>query len=549
MRWLLIIGVLSSLGFSTALAATLRGVAISDELDGPPLAQTLVRNPGSAEAVTDELGRFALSIPHASPGDLVRLEVVRPGYAVINPTQLDVNVLADEAASALTVVLTREPIRAEMARRLYRTACVAAIRERAHLDIDLNARGERIPAESIVRDRDMALRAAGTLAVQFANVPTDAMSSAYRSALNRFLEGHIADSLRILTEPRLLEMPRTTAIGSAQFVEACLLRARILVTQFRFAEARAAYRLATTEEPGSHAAWLGLALFEQSAQRAQESKDAFQRALTLARAGGKPERLAATLVASGHLDREHERFDEARNAWQEALALFRRLADAAPEQHLPEVASTLGDLANLDLDMGRISAARSAYAEAIGIYQPLEKTHPNAYAPILAALRSNSGILASLGGKTDDARRLFEQALQSQRPLARPGTTGLQRADLARTLFNLGLLDHRLKQLPRASASYSEALALYQELAREQPMTYSADLADTLNNLGILQREERRLTEAALSLRGALTAYRTAARDQPDRFRQTIQRVEAKLRELEQANPSPTSTSAGSRNP
>jgi len=547
MKWLLILGVLPALILGSARAATLRGVVVSDELDGPPLSRVVIRAQGAGDAPTDGLGRFALTIPRAKAGERIRLEIVLPGYVPVNSTQLDVTLLADETATAPTIVLTQEPIRDEMTRRFYRSACWVATLERARLAPSNTPANVGPSTQNFSeRDRDLALRASGTMAVQFANVPEAAMSTVYRSALNLFLEGQIADSLGLLAGPGLLEWPRTTESGAAQFVEACLLKARILTTQCRFPEARTAYHVATSEAPASHSAWLGLALFEQGAQQYEVSLQAFQRAVALARASSRPELIAATLVASGHIHRDQDRWDEAQKVWLEALALYRGSSTNAASRHLPEVAGTLNDLATLDMDLGRVPSARASFGEALEVLLPLEKAFPMAYSPMVAALRSNLGILSSLGGKPDDARLLFEQALGAQR-LQTKYCPSPCCVDLARTLFNLGLLEHRQKQLARARAAYTEALAIYRQLAQDQPVTYTADLGDTLNNLGMLQREERRLPEATQSLRGALAAYRAASRNHPERFRNSIERVEARLLELDRAATAPSSGSGAPR--
>lgn len=533
MKRLLTLGVFTSFTLISIPAATLRGVAVSDELDGPPLPQAVIRAAGSIDARTDELGRFALSLPQVTPGDQVHLTVVVPGYTVVNPTQLDVTALVDEAATALTVILTPLAIRDEMTRRFFQTACLAATRNRIHVLPPNRPEKPQASLPAAERDKELALRAAGPLADQFSKVSEATMSRLYRAALNRFLEGQPSDSLRILGNPRHLALPRLDEPSRANFVELGLLQARILTTQFRFAEAREIYQFVTAEVPESQAAWLEWAQFENMVQRPDESLQAYRQALVLARESKQPDSIATTLVGLGRLHREQDRLDSCRQAWNEALTFRRQLAAADPQTYLPQVAATLIDLANLDVDLGRPQAAQAAYQEAFGIYLPLERSFPIAYAPTMATLRSNLGILASRGGKTGDARVLFEQALRSQRLLAR-GNPTFHRADLARTLFNLGLLEHRQKQIPRAQASYSEALALYRDLAREQPLSYSADLADTLNNLGILQRDQRQFSEAIDSLQGALVAYQIAAQGQPARFQQAVRRVEAKLRELDE---------------
>ena len=68
------------------------------------------------------------------------------------------------------------------------------------------------------------------------------------------------------------------------------------------------------------------------------------------------------------------------------------------------------------------------------------------------------------------------------------------KAELAETLNNLGILDNDQNGMDEARREYQEALQIYHELSQKDPEDYLADVATTLNNLGILDaiRTERR---------------------------------------------------------
>ena len=67
---------------------------------------------------------------------------------------------------------------------------------------------------------------------------------------------------------------------------------------------------------------------------------------------------------------------------------------------------------------------------------------------------------------------------------------------MATTLNNLGNVQRDLNELEAARDSYTEALAIYRELAEHRPDVYRPDVAGTLNNLGNVQRALNELEAA-----------------------------------------------------
>ncbi|MDP2834308.1 MAG: tetratricopeptide repeat protein [Pseudomonadota bacterium] len=67
----------------------------------------------------------------------------------------------------------------------------------------------------------------------------------------------------------------------------------------------------------------------------------------------------------GILHSAQNRMEEARKAYDEALAIRRDLSHANPETYRPYVAATLNNLGNLHGAQNRMEEARKAYAEAL----------------------------------------------------------------------------------------------------------------------------------------------------------------------------------------
>lgn len=66
-------------------------------------------------------------------------------------------------------------------------------------------------------------------------------------------------------------------------------------------------------------------------------------------------------------------------AYDEALKIYRELAQKNPDTYLPDVATTLTNLGVLDRDQNRMDEARKAYDEALGIYQRFAARDPDRF--------------------------------------------------------------------------------------------------------------------------------------------------------------------------
>ena len=159
---------------------------------------------------------------------------------------------------------------------------------------------------------------------------------------------------------------------------------------------------------------------------------------------------------------EHNQFNTALPWYEEALGIYRRLAETNPQTYLPDVAMTLNNLAVLQKAKNEFPAAQAAYEEALGIYRRLAETNPQTYLPYVAT-----------------------------------------------TLNNLAVLQKAKNEFPAAQAAYEEALGIRRRLAETNPQTYLPDVAMTEINLSIfylqsLSDRERSLAHASEALVAAL---------------------------------------------
>ena len=71
--------------------------------------------------------------------------------------------------------------------------------------------------------------------------------------------------------------------------------------------------------------------------------------------------------------------EAARKGFEDALKIYRELAQKNPDTYLPDMAQTLNDLALLDRDQKRMEAARKALEEALGIYERFAERNPERF--------------------------------------------------------------------------------------------------------------------------------------------------------------------------
>ncbi len=110
----------------------------------------------------------------------------------------------------------------------------------------------------------------------------------------------------------------------------------------------------------------------------------------------------------------------------------------------------------------------------------------------------------------------YTEALTLYRQLAKNNPVVYLR-NVAATLNNFGtLVEQDNQRREEAEIYYTEALALYRQLAKDNPAMYLPDMAMTLNNFGVLlMADNQRHKDAEILYIEALTIYRSLAKDNP----------------------------------
>ena len=136
-----------------------------------------------------------------------------------------------------------------------------------------------------------------------------------------------------------------------------------------------------------------------------------------------------------------------------------------------ELAPCLGTLGTVQSDLGEREAARESYNEALEIRRRLAKENPAAYDADVAMTLNNLGTVQSDLGEREAARESFNDALEIYRRLAKENPAAYDQY-VAATLNNLGTVQRDLGEREAARESYNEALEIYRRLAKENPAAY-----------------------------------------------------------------------------
>ena len=249
---------------------------------------------------------------------------------------------------------------------------------------------------------------------------------------------------------------------------------------------------------------------------------------------------------------------EARAAFQKALAIYQKLADANPTfvEYLRPLANGYGDISWQFAQAGKNGEAIEYYAREEASRLKLaaaESTGPDDR-NLLANCQTNTADLLRKAGRRVEARAACERALALREPLVKelPQVTSY-RGGLAETYLRIGQLQSDAKDLAAAAATWRRAIALYEGLkvpSRSDSFLRAcchaclSELGDKPGS-GVSAEEGRAETNRAMSLlRKAVTAgyvnpdsYRIESALDPLRGREDFKKLVAELEMKAKARP------------
>ncbi len=206
---------------------------------------------------------------------------------------------------------------------------------------------------------------------------------------------------------------------------------------------------------------------------------------------------------------------------QESVEIRRALAQKNPDAFRPDLAMSLNNLANRLSEMGRRADALAPAQEAVDLYRALAQENPDAFRPNLAASLNNLANRLSEVGRRADALAPAQEAVDLYRALAQENPDAF-RPDLAMSLNNLA---NRLSEMGRradALAPAQESVEIRRALAQENPDAFRPNLAASLNNLANHLSNVGRRADALAPAQESVEIRRALAQENPDAFRPNL---------------------------
>ncbi|MEV6602845.1 tetratricopeptide repeat protein [Kutzneria sp. NPDC051319] len=198
---------------------------------------------------------------------------------------------------------------------------------------------------------------------------------------------------------------------------------------------------------------------------------------------------------------------------EEAVKLYRQLAEANPTDYLPDLARSLADLGIRLSEVGRREEALTSTEEARSIRRRLTEANRMADLPAHASLAANLGARLAEMGRWDEAVASSEEAVHLYRVLVQIGSVTYL-SELALSLNNLGIHLSEVGRRQEAVASAEEAVQLYRHAEVNRTVSLP-DLALSLTNLGARLSEVGRWKESLGPTEEAVQLYRQLAQVNP----------------------------------
>ena len=250
---------------------------------------------------------------------------------------------------------------------------------------------------------------------------------------------------------------------------------------------------------------------------------------------GAPEAAQAALEATAHWLEKIVRVlpDEVARDWLQAwkeklprpdrtLRLRGFLADcwrAWLNRQLPpeERAWVLDRLGFALSELGRWEEALQATQEAVGIYRRLVKQNPQAFLPRLEMSLNNLGVGYSRLGRWKKAVQAHERSVKICRQLAEQYSTDFY-PELALSLNNLAYALLGLSRWEEALQAAQESVEIRRQLVEQDPQAFLPGLAATLDTLGTVLSELGQQGEALQAAQESVEISRWLVKQNPQAF-------------------------------
>ncbi|MBK8567802.1 MAG: tetratricopeptide repeat protein [Saprospiraceae bacterium] len=344
--------------------------------------------------------------------------------------------------------------------------------------------------QALSKEVEMLTASRDELVKRMAETDLSQASAMVKKAFEEFDKGNIKEAIALMPDDKLDAFMASARDAFRLGVENYMVKARFLVADLKFGEAKENYRKAIREDSMNLENLWEVAYFLQEQNDYQSAIWLFKRALTLPiteRDSAGILNNLGTLLRGNILAAENPN-EEAEVSFRKALDIQRRIAAKNPEAFMPELAGTLNNLGLLLNANDSFTEAEKSFDEALKILRKLVDRNPKMYLLPLAKTLHHLGNLKTDIENYDEAEKFYKEALSIKRKLAEknPGTHLLS---LAATYSSLGILYQKKQSYLKADSAYQVSLIIYKELAAMNPNAYNLEVCLTNLNYAKFKRE------------------------------------------------------------
>jgi len=221
----------------------------------------------------------------------VQVWVDKPGYVVVNYVQVRVVLPRNPDSEELVLLLCKEQEREGWTRQLYRLKSLVATEQEYKRRVKELEESNQLTAakmSALQKERDQALAAAEKAADELARLKPGDATDLYAEAMSLFLQGKVQRALSVLDHQKLqqsIDAARKKKEEAEQelnrSVQAYLLKARLLNTQFQFGEAEKVHSEADRLASDSFEAHHAFGLFSQDLNHFDQARQEYFRSLEI----------------------------------------------------------------------------------------------------------------------------------------------------------------------------------------------------------------------------------------------------------------------------
>jgi tetratricopeptide (TPR) repeat protein len=250
----------------------------------------------------------------------------------------------------------------------------------------------------------------------------------------------------------------------------------------------------------------------------KEAEDAYQESLAirrkLAESGGELnlKDLYQTLEKMAFFYFRAHKYDESDKAYDEALEIVTALKEQYGDKYVADIAETMGDVALLHTDLHQYKRAEYELKESLDIVKELKDVSEEYRLSNIAILLENLASMYQDTRNLDEAEKALEEALAIERKLYATNEE-VYLPHLVVPMQNLANVHISEDRYNEAEKEMLEVLKIQIYLSDKNDGALMPDIAGVYNNLGLIYSDMERYHDAEEQYNKALNIYKSLSED------------------------------------